>query len=365
VTELVERKNYAVVEECTSLGIQVLPPDVSESWDDFTVVDEKTIRFGMSAIKNLGSDVITKIIEVRRATGKGFDSLQDFLNRGTAKNFNKRSWEALVKAGALDKFGERGQLLANTEFILEFLRDKVKSEASGQNSLFGSSVFGDIKLQPAAPASKEDMLGWEKEHLGMYVSAHPLDNYKGVLKSFNRVKKLHELGDDQGVTLGGIISKMKRTMTKKNEPMAFFTLEDGTGSVEVLVFPKVFPTVAHFIAADNIIQVKGKLSNRDGEIKIIADSIETMPSDDLYLMALSEMEKKKEIVIHLGNATNKESLEKIKSVLADFPGSAPVFVSIQKGRESQKVKTASSVRISNELVAQLRRIPDVLTVAET
>lgn len=360
-----EDKIYAAVEECNSLGIQVLPPDVNESLGDFTVVDEKTIRFGLSAIKNLGSDVITKIIEVRQTTGKGFDSLQDFLNRGTAKNFNKRSWEALVKGGALDRFGERGQLLANTEFILEFLRDKVKSENSGQNSLFGNSAFSDIKLQPAAPASKEDMLGWEKEHLGMYVSAHPLDNYKQVLKSFNRVKQLNESKDDQQVTLGGIISKMKRTMTKKNEPMAFFTLEDGTGSVEVLVFPKVFPPVAHMIQADAIVQIKGKLSNRDGEIKIIADTMDNMPSDDLYLMALGEMEKKKEIVIHLANGTSKESLEKMKTILESFPGSAPVFVSIQKGTESQKVKTASSVRISNELVAQLRRIPDVVTVAET
>ncbi len=374
-----EDKIYEAVEDCEQMGIKVLPPDVNESLGDFTVVDEKTIRFGLNAIKNLGSDVIEKIIDLRLKIEEDasldsglnlkssnlnlFNSLEDFLLKSHTKNLNKKSWEALVKAGALDTFGERGQLLNNTEEVLDFVRQHFKNEASGQNSLFGKSVdAGKIKLRPSQPATKEEKLLWEKEHLGMYVSAHPLDVYSKVLSTLRTVKSLSldELGAN--VVMGGIISRLKKTLTRKNDPMAFFTLEDMTGSIEVLVFPKVMEKSLPFLTDDRIVQVIGRLSDKDEEFKLIADEIKELPSDDLYNMALSEMERSKQVVIHMQSLANMEALNKIKDILQKHPGNVQVFLSVGSGRLAKKIKTQSQVAMSNELMAELRSVSEIAMV---
>jgi DNA polymerase III subunit alpha len=375
-----EDKIYEAVEDCEALGIAVLPPDVNESLGDFTVVDDKTIRFGLNAIKNLGSDVIEKIIQIRaqevtsdrlQVTGASdlslvthnpspFSTLEDFLLKSHTKNLNKKSWEALVKAGALDAFGERGQLLNNTEEVLDFVREHFKNESSGQNSLFGKSLkAGKIKLRDSAPATKEEKLLWEKEHLGMYVSAHPLDVYSKVLSTLRSVKSLSldELGAN--VVMGGIISRLKRTLTKKNDPMAFFTLEDLTGSVEVLVFPKVMEKALPFLIDDKIVQVIGRLSDKDEEFKLIADDIKELPNDDLYGMALSQMEKSRQVVLHMAALAGKDSLNMIKDILQKHPGNVQVFLSIGAGPAAKKIKTQSQVAMSNQLMAELRSISEI------
>jgi DNA polymerase-3 subunit alpha len=360
-----EDKIYAAVEESRIMGIKVLPPDVNESQGDFTVIDEKTIRFGLNAIKNLGSDVVAKIIECNENGKRHFESLEDFLMRCHTKNMNKRSWEALAKAGGLDKFGERGQLLANTEYVLDFIRGHFKDEGSGQSSLFGKSLkIGKLKLKPAPPATDEEKLLWEKEHLSFYVSAHPLDKYSSVLKSFAHIKELAEAQDDQIVTIGGIISKLKRTQTKKNDPMAFFTIEDQTGSTEVLVFPKAMAQALPFLELERIIQVTGRISDKDGETKIIANEIQLLPNDELYNMALSEMEKNKEVVIHMTNAQNQIALSKIKDIIQAFPGNAQVYLSVGSGGNTKKIKTKSQVSISKELVIELKKIPEISMVSQ-
>lgn len=371
-----ETKIYAAVEECKNLGIQVLPPDVNESYGDFTVVNEHTIRFGLNAIKNLGSDVVTKIKEVRaeiissRQTDTNtafiaFPTLEDFLINCYTKNLNKKSWEALVKAGALDRYGERGQLLANTETVLDFLRAHFKVQDVGQNSLFGSSLqIGKLRLKDASPLDPAEKLVYEKEHLGLYVSDHPLNSYTKVLASFNKIKNLATIQNDQFVTLGGIIAKLKRTLTKKNDPMAFFTLEDETGTVEVLVFPKVMPQVVHLLEVDRIIQLTGRLSDKDGEAKIIAESVLELPSDDLYTMALSEMEKEKQIVIHMTGLAGEPVLNSIKTIIDANPGNAQVYLSLGTGEAAKRIKTKSHVRISQDLLTSLRKIPEIVQITE-
>ncbi len=374
-----EDKIYEAVEECDQLGIAVLPPDVNESLGNFTVVDEKTIRFGLNAIKNLGSDVIASIIQARvegevlridsaenhhlPRTSQPYSSLEDFLIRSYTKNFSKRSWEALVKGGALDAFGERGQLLANTEEVLEFVRENLKQDVEGQNSLFGSSLkMGKLKLRPSVPATKEEKLLWEKEHLGMYVSAHPLDVYKNVLSTLRSVKSLSltELGGK--VIMGGIISRLKKTLTRKNDPMAFFTLEDLGGNIEVLVFPKIMEKVVQFLTDDCIVQVIGRLSDKDEEFKLIADDIKELPSDDLYSMALNEMGKSKQVVLHMAGLSNMNALNKIKEILEKNKGNAQVYLSVGTGQNAKKIKTQSLVAVSNELLAELRDVPEILMI---
>ncbi len=351
-----EDKIYEAVEDCENLGIKVLPPDVNESLDDFTVVDGHTIRFGLNAIKNLGSDVIDRIKEAR-PSGKPFAALEDFLIRIHTKNFNKKSWEALVKSGALDAFGERGQLLANTEEVLEFTREYFKDQTSGQSSLFGKAMqMGRLRLRQVPAASKEERLVWEKEHLGMYVSAHPLDSYKQVLSSFQQSKSLSldQLGT--GVVMGGIISRLKRTLTKKNDPMAFFTLEDMAGSIEVLVFPKIMERALPFLENDRIVQVTGRLSDKDEEFKLIADEIKELPNDELYAMALAEMEKNRQVVLHMRQLANKDALNQIRDILLRYPGNVQVYLSIGTGAGAKRIKTQSQVRMNNELMSELRSV---------
>jgi len=369
-----EDKIFEAVEECKNLGIQVLPPDINESRGDFTVVNDKTIRFGLNAIKNLGSDVIERSIAEKKANGP-FKSLEDLLIRAHTKNFNKKSWEALVKAGALDAFGERGQLLANTEEVLEFTREHFKAENSGQNSLFGKSMqIGRLKLKEAPQASKEEKMRWEKEHLGMYITCHPLENYRKVLSLLPGIRSLNLEQINNEVTLGGIITRLKRTLTRKNDPMAFFTLEDLTGSVEVLVFPKAMEAALPFLANDKVVQVRGRLSSSSRpipgrentevgeELKLIAENIRELPSDDLYEMALSEIEKNKQIVLHMKSISDRDSLNAIKDILKKYPGNAQVYLSVGVGPSAKKIKTQTQVRIADELIKELRAIQQVTMV---
>ncbi len=361
-----EEKIYAAVEECKKMDIAVLPPDVTESFGDFTVIDQRTIRFGLRAIKNLGSDVVRKIIDCHKAKIE-INSLEDFLINCYTKNLNKKSWEALVKAGALDKFGERAQLLASTDHVLDFLRDHFKQDNFGQTSLFGTSLqIGKLKLKDGiTPASTEEQLGWEKEHLGLFVSAHPLDAYRDVLLGFTPIATLLTAGDGHTVIVGGLITKFKRTLTKKNDPMAFFTIQDLTGSTEVLVFPKIMLQALPFLDLDRIVQVKGRISDKDGERKIIAEEITDIVSDELYTMALTEMEKNKQIVIHMQHIHNQEALNQIKDLLVANPGSAQVYLSVGQNGTGKTIKTQSQVRISQQLLKDLRRVPDVVTITDS
>ncbi len=359
-----EAKIYAAVEECKTMGIQVLPPDVTESYGDFTVVDEHTIRFGLNAIKNLGSDVVTQIIQARKEK-KPLDTLENFLISCHTKNLNKKSWEALVKGGALDRFGERGQLLANTEEVLDFLRDHFKLRVDGQNSLFGKSLqVGKLRLRQVEPASKEETLVWEKEHLGLYVSSHPLESYAKVLQGLVKIKELNDESIDRHVSIGGIIAKLKRTLTRKNDPMAFFTMDDGTGTLEVLVFPKVMQQALQFLEIDTVVQVSGRISDKDGEFKLIADEIQNLPNDELYLMALAEMEKSKQVVIYMNEAHNPLALNRIKDVIVSHPGNAQVYLHVGNASHGKKIKTRSQVRLSQELLTELKSIPEVSMVSE-
>ncbi|MBI3231741.1 MAG: DNA polymerase III subunit alpha [Candidatus Doudnabacteria bacterium] len=373
-----EDKIYEAVEECKNLGIKILPPDVNTSDADFTVVDEKTIRFGLNAVKNLGSDVIAKIIDARsenridwrigksesdlagQSDSSGFLSLEDFLLRTHVKSFNKKSWEALVKTGALDSFGERNQLLASTQEVLDFVREHFKMEGEGQTSLFGEAIqTGKLVLKKASPASKEECLAWEKELLGMYVSAHPLDSYKKVLSKLSPIRQLKLAADGAIVIIGGVISKLRRTLTKKNDPMAFMTLEDPTGSVEVLVFPKIMEKSLEFLQPEKIIQVTGRLSAEEESFAIIADELKGLPNDEVYEMAVTEMEKTKQLTIHMQSLADMETLNRIKEILQKYPGGAQVYLSVGLGRGAKKIKTQSLVKFSDDLIKDLRAVKEI------
>ncbi|MBI2476515.1 MAG: DNA polymerase III subunit alpha [Candidatus Taylorbacteria bacterium] len=283
-----------IIGECNRMGIQVLPPAINESFAGFTVVkpainnnqetitkkENEKIRFGLTTIKNFGEGIADSIISERKQKGR-FKSLGDFLDRIHDKNLNKKSLEALIKSGALDDFGERGRMLANMEHLLTYNKEKAAAPEN-QESLFGGLASegsaADLSLSPAAPASQTEKLLWEKELLGLYISGHPLDKFKGVLEkrdvTIARVKT--EMKEGMMAVVGGIIEEAKPIFTKQNDQMMFVRLSDLSGSIEVVVFPRVFEQFKKFLVAEKCVAIKGKISNRNDEVGLIAEKIKEL-----------------------------------------------------------------------------------------
>jgi len=281
------------VAECKRLGIDVLPPSVNESFGGFTVVigaseggpGEKSaekIRFGLFTIKNFGEGVGNAIISERKARGR-FSSLSDFLNRIKDKNLNKKSLEALIKSGALDEFGERGAMLANIERLLAYSREKHRGPEN-QDSLFNlmsgdkHTKMADISLESAPAATQQEKLNWERELLGLYVSGHPLDRLKEKLaKQNNNIAKLKEqFKNGETVVLAGLIEELKEINTKSGETMAFAKIADYTGSIEAVAFPRIRNEYKTMLVVENLVAVKGKMSNRNGVASIIIEKIKVL-----------------------------------------------------------------------------------------
>lgn len=274
-----------IITECKRMGIEVLPPDVNESFGDFTIVttqkkDEKEkIRFGLFTIKNLGTDIAQAIIEERKEHGK-FLSYSDFLKRIKHKNLNKKSLEALIKSGAMDNLGERGQLLGNLEESLAFNREQSK-EASNQNSLFGgmesSHSIHDLTLKETASAAKNDKLAWEKELLGLYISGHPLDEHREKLeKREMTVARIKNLSEGMTIVAAGIVEEVKPVVTKKGDQMVFLKIADFSGLIEVVVFPKIFTEFKNILVKEKCIAIKGRISERNGEKSIVAEKVKPL-----------------------------------------------------------------------------------------
>ena len=275
----VERIGF-LIEECKKMGIKVLPPDINESLENFTVVPPQMIRFGLSAIKNVGSNVVEVIVKERKGSGP-YPSIADFVNRVNSKDLNKKSLESLIKAGAFDKLLERNQLLFNLENLLEWSRETQRMKSNGQKGLFdglslSQPVFrSGIKLTPTIPASQSEKLSWEKELLGLYVSSHPLEKFqKSLEKKALAISKINSALINHQVRIGGIISKIKKIITRTGKPMLFLSLEDLTSKIEVVVFPGIIEKNPAAFQENKIVLVSGRIDNRDGVPKLIADTIE-------------------------------------------------------------------------------------------
>ncbi len=271
-----------IIEECVRIKIAVLPPDVNESFGDFTVVKDPTgdkIRFGLYTIKNLGTDISDTIADERKKVGR-FTSLANFLERIGHKNLNKKSLEALAKAGALDSLGvERGQIIANLDLILEFHREHTRAVAN-QTSLFENMVdtatVPQLRLVAASPAKIEEKLAWEKELLGLYVSGHPLDKFRSKFTTENIIKKLKENKDGTPITVAGVIEEVKPIVTKRGERMAFIRLADFSDKIEGVVFARVYEQFKDLVVADKCIAARGRLSIRNGEPTMIIEAIKEL-----------------------------------------------------------------------------------------
>ncbi|MCH7529926.1 DNA polymerase III subunit alpha [Patescibacteria group bacterium] len=272
------------IRECTRIGIVVLPPDINESYGDFAVIkDEKEnkIRFGLHSIKNFGDGIADAIIQERKTNGR-YASLADFLGRIIDKNLNKKSLESLIQCGALDEFEERGTMVKHIGQLLEYNRESTKLLQSSHESLFAElpeePTGKTLLLEKANPISQEQKLLWEKELLGLYVSGHPLDTYKNKLspngRSIEKIKA--EFKEGMTVVISGIVEEVKLIRTKNGDAMVFARVADFDGSIEVVVFPKIFSEYHDLFKPQQCISVKGRLSGRNDEKSIIAERVKML-----------------------------------------------------------------------------------------
>ncbi|MCX6785336.1 MAG: DNA polymerase III subunit alpha [Candidatus Komeilibacteria bacterium] len=346
------------IAECEKMGIAVLPPDINESYTIFTmVVSEETkkeprIRFGLRAIKNVGEHLTKAIIHERKQNGP-FKTLEDFLLRIQDKDLNKKSLESLIKAGALDKLGDRAAMLFNIEKLLKF--GKKTNIEGNQSDLFAGSAINNVpvlKLEAAPPISKQVRLAWERELLGIYLSEHPLADFRHLLPADRHLtSQLGTMGSGSCVKLAGIIQKLQRVITRTGKPMVFATLTDETGSVEVLVFPTVLEKNQNQWAEDQIILINGKLTDKDGSPKVICDNMRT-------LTAIAESINK--ITVTLAQNQMETILNPLKKILEQSAGAIPVYVKLG----NRTVKITQKVEFTGELKNSLEKLvgPENITI---
>ncbi|MEX0924689.1 MAG: DNA polymerase III subunit alpha [Candidatus Paceibacterota bacterium] len=281
-------KIAAIVAECSRMGLEVLPPDINESYGDFTVVTDKAggekIRFGLYTVKNVGEGISDAIIAERKRGGK-FETLADFLTRVEDRNLNRKTLDSLIKAGALDKLGERGQMLANIDYLLKYHKE-ASDQPEGQDSLFGlmsdQASVPRLTLEESEPADFQEQLTWEKELIGLYISGHPLDSFKDKLeKQKASIADIIESGvKKETVILGALIEEKKEIFTKKGDRMAFIKLGDYTGSIEAVAFPSVYEKLRDKLEPDTCVVIKGTITKRDSVTSIAIDKAKRLRTKD-------------------------------------------------------------------------------------
>jgi DNA polymerase-3 subunit alpha len=335
------------VEECERMGIKVLPPDINESFSTFTAVfhpdtkePEKKIRFGLMAIKNVGENIVRTIIRERKTNGP-YASLEDFLRRVQTKDLNKKSLESLTKSGALDQFAERQLLLDNMDGILQYAKAAEKEALNGQINIFSSSPIDHapkLKLHPTAPAGKAQKLSWEKELLGLYISEHPLEEYRAHLAKI--ATPIAELttpvmmhGD---VKIGGVITQIQKVITRSNQAMVFAKIEDMSGRIEVLVFPSLLSSQPSLWQEGKIILAKGKLSDKDGVVKMLCNEAKEI---DLANGAVPSENSNGDIYLSIPQKVGQSTFEKLKEIMTQSSGPYHVHLKISSPDTTKIIST--------------------------
>lgn len=371
------------IHDCQNLGIEVLPPSVNESNSYFTVIDDKTLRFGLGAIKGLGKSSIDEIIRVRKETGP-FKSIQDMAERVPASVMNKKTIQALAYAGAFDEFGERHQIASSFERINKYSKNYQASQAKGQDSLFdmlGSEAaeVSALTLDKIQGLSLLDRLKKEKEFLGMYVSMHPLKGLTNFLRrKVSLVKELSEDDNGEKVKICGFVSDVRRFKTKKGDYMAVLNVEDITGSVEVVLFPQKYKDVGSNLEVDQLLFIEGKFdTNRSKQIildkykKFQIDPMIAAAKDiNLYqpdenlaeiLMQIQEtvnpiQESVGGVKVHVPVGFSKAKLDQMKVMFDENPGVDKITLLIHTADGSVKeVLVPATVEIE-DIRTDLRRL---------
>lgn len=390
------------ITECRHMGITVLAPDVNESYVEFAVVPgESTIRFGMAAVKGVGVGAVEEILRAREEAR--FTSIEDFARRVGTGRFNKKAWESLIKSGGFDSFGDRSDLLFNLESIQGFASKLQKDALSGQTDLFGglidnASIQPSVSLQ-AAPVkhTNRERLTWERELLGLYVSAHPLDSYDAYFQEQTvPISQLSPSIDNKKVTIGGLITSVRTIITKSGSKMAFVAIEDKTGESEIIIFPNLYSEIGAKLTQDAVIRASGKVNARDrdgnliSDVKLIADEINFVTDRELaeYESTGRAMKTPKpraggpvtvtkkaaaktksaaaeaayvphvplvrKLFVHIKNPDDAESLMQLKDICSKFPGTSDIVLVLGTEKKSA-IRLPFKVEDSDDLIDRLIR----------
>ena len=360
----------AIAEE---LGIQVLPPNINESFSRFTVKGDK-IRFGLAAIKNVGGSAVDSIVKMRESKGK-FESLVDFINKMDPSTINKRAVECLIKAGALDDFKVfRSKMLAVHEKMIDNISSDKRRNIDGQISLFATEELKnpEIKYPEIKEFNKRNLLAMEKEMTGLYITGHPLDDYAQSLKmqTTNEISKIFfvqetlddtlesdiaevaifnnqdTLQDNDRVILGGILASVNQKVTRNNSIMAFLKLEDLTGTIEVIVFPKTLEKVKELCVTDSLVIVKGRLSLKEDEPpKLICESIEP----------LEKMNTAK-VYLRVDDTIAARELNKNlrELLMKEYLGDTPIYIFASREKQKFRVPRDRWISLESDVISLLK-----------
>ena len=373
------------ITECKNMGIEVLPPDINQSFHEFGVVPgEQQIRFGLDAVKNVGHGAVEEILRAREELGGKFESLEDFFRHVNAHIVNRKALESLIKSGALDSFGERGQLVDNIENMQAFAARLQKDAASGQVGLFNEgngneNLAAKLVLEASAaeyPAA--DQLNWERELLGLYLSHHPLEAYEGLLAERTLlISSISAEMDGRAVALGGSIVGLRDIVTRNGAKMAFVQIADSSGTVEVVIFPKVYGALTAPLQRDQVIIVKGKLGGgrdprNDGELKLLADEISLIsaqeaadfqpgtkpqrPDAGATAPKIPLSPAKQRLYIRLEDSANQPLLLTLKETLDDHKGETEVVLITGEQVSKQAIKLPQTISVNEQSLRDLAAI---------
>ena len=392
------------IAECKRMGLKVLGPDVNQSYGDFSIVGgENTIRFGLSGIKNMGKSLVEEIVIPERDANGPFTSVCDFAKRIDSRKFNKKSWESAIKTGVFDRFGHtRSDLLYNLEEIQAYGSKAQKDVASSQTDLFGAmgsaGEIPEVKIQPApAQDSEKTQLLWERDLMGLYISAHPLDKYDIFFdEQTHPFSEIKAENDEKTVIIGGIISSIRTILTKKNTKMAFVKLESKTSETEVVVFPSVFEASQSILVQDNVVKIAGRVNARDkdgkptSDIKVLADAIElisdstlenytptnshlgrpvkaerpafrnrnsapTMP-DVAHIYAAPKDHKSEKLYLLIQNPSDAALLTQVRNLCDRYPGVQDVILVLAEGSEKHPLRLPFRVDAVTPFISELKSL---------
>jgi DNA polymerase-3 subunit alpha len=346
------------INECKHMKLKILPPDSNESFAQFTVVGDNAIRFGLSAVKNVGGGAVESIIEVRKRGGR-FRSFFEFCDRINARAMNKKVIESLIKCGAFDSFrAKRSSLMAGAEKIMALAGAMQKDRQSGQLLLFDAvpqNKTTEMMLPDIEEWPLHQLLTFEKEMLGFYITAHPLDQYKKIMRRYSilHVSDLYDtkINANEEVVVAGTLEKIKTTITKrKGEKMAIIRMEDTEMFIEVLVFPETYKQSFMYLQQDAVVVVKGKLDLKEDTPKIIAAMvipIEQAPRVliDSISLTISDLDLQQNVFVQL------------KEIILSHPGRTPVHLAMcgQQGKKV-KIKADAGVEVNTVLISDLEKI---------
>ncbi len=379
------------IAECKNMGITVLSPDVNESFLEFAIVPgTKKIRFGMNAIKNVGKGAVEEILRAREE--QQFISLEDFLTRVNNRVVNKKGIDSLIKSGALDRYGERSELLHNMDLLLAFAQRVQKQASSGQVDIFGNQLdeaFDAPKLELASPgsvASNREKLLWERELLGLYLSQHPLDMFKVFLEE--QTVPLHDIMPDhhgKQVSVGGTITEVREINTKNGQRMAFVKIEDHFSEIELILFPSSYQQTIGLWNRDTIVLIRGKVNSKDrdgnlgDEVKIMVDDAREVTEEQAKAYEGTGKKKKtpkakkqpvkqqkpednetvqkpERLYVRLEDSNDQDTLLKLKQTIDSNSGETEVVLVVGANDSKQAIKLPGGIDRSGGGLARLQTL---------